>query len=66
MNFKPTLWKTIISIIIGAIGIFLIFSIIYTGDSILRFVFNMPLIYVFLILFVVTYIIWSLFQKRGF
>lgn len=60
MNFKSTLWKSIISIILGFIpGYFAGTRIIIGGSLLLR-----DLIIVWIISVLIIYIIWSLFQKK--
>ncbi len=65
MNFRLTTLKTIISIIIGLILSLLSSYAIYTGGSGPLFRFNNGSIYGFLIGLVITYLIWSLIQKKN-
>ncbi|MFA4952647.1 MAG: hypothetical protein WC584_00315 [Candidatus Pacearchaeota archaeon] len=75
MNFKPTLWKSVVSTLIGFIAKIL-FIFIYTISSVKGAVEHNSLIYklgvydvkfpeIFIItIALIVYIIWSLFQKK--
>jgi hypothetical protein len=65
MNFKPTLWKTIVSVIISII---ISFPLSYTkffggGQNFFYFDFKLFIISV-LVISVIIYLIWSLLQKK--
>jgi len=64
MKFKPTLWKSIISVVFGLIlGIYSSQTINWKTIS-KGYEFNIYSIIGFIIGFVIIYIIWSLFQKK--
>jgi hypothetical protein len=67
MNFKFNLWKTITSIVVGLIfGIYLLSKIYYIGNYNAPYLVSVDFtsILIILLIAVVTYIIWSLFQKK--
>ena len=73
MNFKPTLWKTIISIIVGLLVFFLSFPYTcrtletieqyYAANGKCSFSFSWYTILGFIIAFVIIYSIWSLLEN---
>ena len=66
MNFKPTLWKIVVSIIL-ALGSNLIFVNFEGGCRGIYCYYPSFINYKFLWLFVllIIYLMWSLFEKRG-
>ena len=66
MNFKPSLWKVIFSLIIGWVAIpFLLGLIIELATSNDAEISNYGVIYIISIIgIVLTYIIWSLIEKK--
>lgn len=71
MNFKPTLWKSILSIIFGVISAIEIIELIYSSNPLhgtLEYADSMPpttTLGIILFLIILIYIIWSLFQKKN-
>lgn len=68
MNFKPTIWKTAISIITGVIiGIWFrstFYKCVGSCDLSFHFIELEYLVPVFFITFGLIYIVWSLIQKK--
>jgi hypothetical protein len=66
MNFKPTLWKTIVSVVLALLSNF-IFVNLEGGCKGIYCYFPQSINYKFLWLLVlaIIYIIWSLFEKSG-
>ncbi len=65
MNFKPSTSKIIISVIIGIIiAIYPFSKMIYTGGTGPAYVFGLSSVIGFLIGFVVSYVLWSLIEKK--
>ena len=60
MKFKPTLWKVIVSLIIGFVLGFLNYKILVYGTGLKI----ENLISIWAIASIVSYIIWSLIQKK--
>ncbi|MDO8467812.1 MAG: hypothetical protein Q7S56_02610 [Nanoarchaeota archaeon] len=70
MNFKPTLWKTILSIIVGVLIYLYPLIITRSFDDIagVKYLFTswMGLFFILgIIAFFVIYVVWSLFQKKS-
>lgn len=66
MNFKPSLIKTIVSLVIGVIfGLIIGWQqYVIPTDLVWRFMFG-PFILFFIISTILIYIIWSLIEKRS-
>jgi hypothetical protein len=66
MNFRPTLWKVLVSILIGGISNFFIFSNLNGGCRGIYCYYPEFVSYRFLFIFViiVVYILWSLFEVK--
>ena len=75
MNFKPSLWKVVYSVVLGIILAFVVFVVsVYLyknwyvcydcSTGLLLKVFYLPLILILLGSIIFIYLIWSLVQKK--
>ncbi len=63
MNFKPTLWKSIVSIVIGLAVWIYTEGGVTCGGGVACPIFHESPIIVGILIAVIIYIIWSLFQR---
>jgi Na+/pantothenate symporter len=64
MNFKPSTWKLIISVVIGLIACVYSSKMQYVGGTGPAYVFGISSVIGFFVPLIVVYLIWSLIQKR--
>ncbi len=64
MNFKPTLWKTVLSIIIGYGLSYIITGIVFSGLGSFVSAYNIGLYGLWIVFAVASYCIWSAMQKK--
>lgn len=64
MNFKLTKLKTIISVIFGLLLGLWASKVLYTGGSGPPYVFSLSSVLGFVVGLIITYLIWSLIQKK--
>ncbi len=68
MNFKPSLWKVVVSLLVGIVADYYISSKITckmgVSCSISQFMLNPINLALSLIPLIIVYIIWSFFQRR--
>ena len=75
MNFKPTLWKTIVGLVVGFIVSYLFIFTGFLGEPtegffsiyyLMSFFSEVWLLHwgIILVVAIIVYIIWSLFQKK--
>ncbi len=64
MNFKPTLWKSIVSVVVGVITWFLLYGTITCKMGVECNYLNLSNMFFPFLSLVLIYVIWSLIQRK--